>query len=256
MSVSAVEQVTKRVRMTIIHPLVQEGGPAIELSDAKFAELERVGEIALSAELRQRLDDLAHFWAYQLRGRQSPRPKQFRERLDLIRDTLTKACRALDLNREGASIWEQHLFAWARNSGVEGTPSFYEDTSDLLDRMCRMADLSARLKKAFPRDSGGWRPYDDKRLFIALADVFERAGGEGSITGPNTTPAAWPIHRSAGSCRPSTKYFLFELNAHHRALIRRSKTRCGLVTPAEPKGILLIENHKQDSLIQKGAARS
>jgi hypothetical protein len=99
--------------MSIIYPLIQEGGPEFQLSSANFAELERVGEITLSAELRRRLDDIAHFWAGQLRGLQSPRSKQFRKRLKLIEDTLAKASRALDLNREGASTWESRIHPMA-----------------------------------------------------------------------------------------------------------------------------------------------
>jgi hypothetical protein len=163
--------------MSIIYPLIQKRGPEFQITDANFAELQRVGEITLSAELRQQLDDTAHFWALQLTGLQSARPKQFRERLKLIGDTLATAYQALDLNREGASIWEYHLFNWARNTGVEGATSFFEDTNELLIRMQRMVELSARLEQALPTDGGGWRPFDDERLFIALADVFERAGG-------------------------------------------------------------------------------
>jgi hypothetical protein len=163
--------------MSIIYPLVQEGGPEFRLSDVDFAELQRVGEITLSAELRQRLDDVASFWTTQLRALQSPRPKQFRTRLKLIEDTLEKAYRALDLNREGTSSWEYHLFNWARNTGVDGAASFFEDTNELLIRMRRMIELSVRLEQALPEDRGSPRPYDDERLFIALADLFERAGG-------------------------------------------------------------------------------
>jgi hypothetical protein len=116
--------------MSIIYPLVQQGGPEFQLPDGNFAELERVGEIALSAELRRRLDDIGHSWTTRLRELQSPRSKQFRKRLKLIEDTLEQAYRALDLNREGSSIWEYHLFNWARNTGVEGAVGFFEDTND------------------------------------------------------------------------------------------------------------------------------
>jgi hypothetical protein len=163
--------------MTIIYPLVQEGGPEFQLSDANLAELQRVGEITLSAELRQRLGDLAQAWVTLLRERQSPRPKRFRKRLKLIGDRLEKAHTALDLNREGASIWEYHLFNWARNSRVEGATGFFEDSKELLTRIRRMIELIARLEQALPRDRGTPRPYDDEPLFIALADVFECAGG-------------------------------------------------------------------------------
>jgi hypothetical protein len=162
--------------MSIIYPLVQKGGPEFQISDANFAALEGVGEITLSAELRTRLNDFAQSWAAQLTGLQSPRPKQFRTRLELIENTLAKAYESLDLNRTGASIWERHLFNWAGNAEVEGATSFFEDTDELLTRMRRMIDLVASLERALP-DGGSKRPFDDEHYFIALADLFERAGG-------------------------------------------------------------------------------
>jgi hypothetical protein len=80
--------------MSIIYPVIWEAGPEFQLSESDFAELERVGEIALSPDDRQRLNDIAHFWVGRLRELQSPRPKQFRTRLKLIQDTLEKAYRA------------------------------------------------------------------------------------------------------------------------------------------------------------------
>jgi hypothetical protein len=163
--------------MSIIYPLLLEGRPEFEISDANFAELEVAGEISLPPELRRRLSDLAHLWAMELRGLQSPRPKQFRRRLKLIENSLEKAYRALDLNRENALIWERHLLNWARNTNVEGAETFFEDTYELLVRMRRMTEVIARLERDLPLDEGRRRPYDDKRLFITLANIFELAGG-------------------------------------------------------------------------------
>ena len=163
--------------MSIIHPLIQEAGPEFPLSDADFAELQWVGKIALSTELRQQLSDLAHFWVGQLRGLQSPRPKQFRKRLKLIEESLEKAYGALDLNRKDSSIWEYHLFNWIPNTGVEGATNFFKDQKDLLALTKSTIGLMARLEQALPKDRGGRRHYDDERLFIFLADVYMRAGG-------------------------------------------------------------------------------
>ena len=222
--------------MSIIYPLIQEGGPEFQISDANFAELQRVGEITLSAELKQRLDDIAHFWAGQLRGLQSPRPKQFRNRLKLIEDTLAKAYGALDLNREGASIWERHLFNWARNTGVEGATSFFEDTEKLLIRMRRMIELSARLKKALPRDGGRRRPYDDEWLFIALADVFERAGGASVVY--------WTAHNSSGMADTPFRKFV---QAFYKMLPVQSKR-----TLAGVDGALRLAMRSRRSGVPKG----
>jgi len=163
--------------MSIIYPLIQEGGPEFELSDADFAQLQVAGGITLPPELRQQLSDLAHLWVMHLRGLQSPRPKQFRRRLKLIGNSLDKAYGALDLNRENASTWERHLFNWARNTNVDGAATFFEDTSELLVRIRRMTEVIASLKQVLPEDEGRRRPYEDQRLFITLANIFELAGG-------------------------------------------------------------------------------
>jgi hypothetical protein len=206
--------------MSIIYPLIQEGGPEFQLSSADFAELEHAGEIALSAQLKQRLADLAHSWTAQLRGLQSPRPKQFRGRLKLIEDTLAKSCTALDLNREGASMWEHHLFNWARNTGVEGSTSFFEDTNELLGRMRRMIELSARLEQALPKDGGRWRPFDDERFFIALAEVFERAGG---------APVIYWTEHAPGGCGMAETPFRRFVQTFYNILPVQSKRK--------PKGV-------------------
>jgi hypothetical protein len=221
--------------MSIIYPLIQEGGPEFQISDANFVELQRVGEITLSAELQQRLDDIAHFWAGQLTGLQSPRPKQFRNRLKLIEDRLEKAHRALDLNREGASIWERHLFNWAPNTGVEGATSFFADTNELLIRMRRMIELTARLDEALPRDGGRRRPYDDERLFIGLADVFERAGGAAS--------AYWSEYSSGMADTPFRRF----VQAFYKMLPVQSKRK-----PAGVDGALRDAMSSRRSSAAKG----
>jgi hypothetical protein len=163
--------------MSIIHPLIQEAGPEFRLSDADFVKLQRVGKIALSAELRQQLRDLAHFWLGQLKDRQSPRPKQYRERLKLIQESLEKAYGALDLNREDSVIWEYHLFNWIQNSRCEGAANFFRDQKALLALTESMIGLMAKAEKALPKDRGGQRPYDDEPLFMRLAAVYRLAGG-------------------------------------------------------------------------------
>lgn len=152
----------------------------------------------MTAELRQRLDDLAHFRSGQLTRLQSPRPKQFRKRLKLIEDRLAKAHGALDLNRDGAAIWERHLYNWAANTGVEGANSFFADTSELLARIRRMIEVVVKLDEALPRNGGRRRPYDDQRLFTAMADVFERAGG--------TASAYWSEHAGGMADNPFRRF--------------------------------------------------
>ena len=111
--------------MTIIYPLIQEGGPGFQLSEANFAELQRVGEIALSPELQQRLSAIACFWVAGLTALQSPRPKRFRKRLKLIKETLAKAYQALDLNCEDASTWGAPLVQLGCKYRGRGSNEFF-----------------------------------------------------------------------------------------------------------------------------------
>jgi hypothetical protein len=224
--------------MSIIYPMVQKGGPEFQISDANFAALERAGEITLSAELRKRLNDIAPSWAVQLTGLQSPRPKQFRNRLGLIKDTLVKAYEALDLNRAGASIWERHLFNWAGNAKVEGATSFFEDTDELLTRMRRMIDLVASLEQAMEVASDPLMTSITLSLWLTSLSAQEEPQ---SLTGVNTkTQAGWPIHHFAGSCRRSTKCFPFHGSVGRVALMMRFETRSSLAAQVRPKGNLLV----------------
>jgi len=164
--------------MTIIGPLVMAAPAEFRISDETFAKLEHAGQVSLSGEVRQQLVDLGHFWQSQLLALQSPRPKQFRKRLELIGQTLEQARAALDLNREGTTQWEYHLFNWAPNTGVEGAKDFFENVDELLKRMRAMIDLVSRLDRALPKDEGRRRPYDDERLLRILADLYEQIGGK------------------------------------------------------------------------------
>src|SRR5215216_3707388 len=167
--------------MTVIYPVVQPAPPEFSLSSKSFADLEKLGEINLSLRLRRQLDDLAHFWVGQLATLRSPRPKQFRQRLRLIRETLSAAQAALDLNRAGTSAWEHHLFNWARNVEIDSTENFFEHSAELLARMKAMAELMQRLETKLPVDGGRQRPFDDEQLLWRLALIFEDAGGTATV---------------------------------------------------------------------------
>jgi hypothetical protein len=114
----------------------------------------------------------------------------------------------------------REYFNWARNSGVEGSTSFFEDTNELLVRMRRMIELSAKLKHALPRDRGGRRSYDDERLFIALADVFARAGGA-----PVTY---WTEHDPAGSGMADTPFRRFVQAFYEMLPVPSKRTAAGV----------------------------
>ena len=164
--------------MNIIDGVLLEAPASFTISDAHFSELEEVGRVSLSPELRERLNQIGHFWLMQLATVRSPRPKQFRKRLKQIADTLTRAYQALDLNREGAPTWERRMFQWPPNTGLEGTQNFMADTNEPLQRMKRMIQLTAKLEAELPVDRrGGWRPHEDEWFLGKLADVYQDAGG-------------------------------------------------------------------------------
>jgi hypothetical protein len=143
-------------------------------SEAEYAELENAGGYSLSSELRSRLLTLAAFWIEDLRIRLSPRPKAFRECLEKIIDTLSDA--------EKASRWDdplrRHLLHWAMATEVEGAEALPGRLYGLEDNLKSAREFFTALIQKLPRDRGRQRPFNDERRIIALADVFEAAGGK------------------------------------------------------------------------------
>jgi hypothetical protein len=143
-------------------------------SEVEYTELENAGGFSLSSELRSRLLNLAVFWIEDLRIRLSPRPKAFRECLEKIIDTLSDA--------EEASRWDdpvrRHLLHWAMATDVEGAEALPGRLYGLEDNLKSAREFFTALIQKLPPDPGRQRPFNDERRIIALADVFEAAGGK------------------------------------------------------------------------------
>ena len=199
--------------MTIISPVVMTAPQdEFQISDDKFAEFDRLGRISLTTDLRQRLSDLGHFWQGQLLILQSPRPKQFRQRLRRIRTALERAHSALNLNRKSARSWEHHMFNWAANTQAEGSKAFFADADELLKRMRAMASFMSALEGELPKDHGRRRPFDDEGFLHRLADIYGSAGGKAvayrselSSTGIANTPFRRFVHAFYGLIRMRSK---------------------------------------------------
>ena len=210
--------ISRRADPTVIYPVIQENPPELSLSNKNFDDLEKLGKIKLSAQLRVQLGDLAHFWAGSLSTFASPRPKQFRERLRLIAKTLSAAQATLDLNRAGTSAWEYHLYNWARNSGVDGSETYFEDTAELLARMKAMIELMQRLEAELPNDRGQRRAFGDEQLLLRLASIFECAGG--------TTAFYWTEHPDSGMA--DTAFRKFAQAFYQMLPVQQKRTPAGL----------------------------
>ena len=154
--------------------VVQVPSEDFKISEAQFIELETAADVKLAAELRRRLQSLAMFWLEDLWIRQSPRPKQFRECLDHIEKTFA--------NAEAACQWDRHpmyhLVHWAMESGVEGADGLIGRLSGVEQQLKSTRELIAALNQKLPPDPGRQRPFNDERRIIALADIFEAAGGK------------------------------------------------------------------------------
>jgi hypothetical protein len=146
-------------------------------SQVQYAELEQAGGVSLSSEQRSRLLTLAIFWIDDSRIRLSPRPKAFRECLEKIITTLS--------NAEEASRWDdplkRHLLHWAMATDVEGAEALPGRLYGLEDNLKSAREFFATLIQKLPRDPGRQRPFNDEQRMLALADVFEAAGGKAVV---------------------------------------------------------------------------
>jgi integrase len=100
-----VEVVKKRQRnrlgasasQTILWPVVSIAEAPPDLTEAQFAALETAGRISLTLETRRALNNIAESWVSHDQMLRSPRPANFRSRLQSIRTSLEKAHARADL---------------------------------------------------------------------------------------------------------------------------------------------------------------
>jgi hypothetical protein len=143
-------------------------------TDNQIAGLEEVGQVKLSEKQKVELVTLAQFWIDDLRLRSSARPKQFRDPLEKLKNTLSEAREACRLNDVVGSV-ERHLLHWAMETpGAEMFPGNVMELERQIDIVLETVDV---LLRRLPDDRGRKRPFDDERRIMCLADIFEKAGG-------------------------------------------------------------------------------
>jgi hypothetical protein len=199
-----VEVVKKRQRnrlgasasQTILWPVVSIAEAPPDLTEAQFAALETAGRISLTLETRRALNNVAESWVSHDQMLRSPRPANFRSRLQSIRTSLEKAHARADLNRMGATPFERHLYHW-----LLGLPGGIDGLSQLA-ALNGIIEFLHRAERFLPLDSGSARPRNDYRFIQYLADQFEACGGKArayvsshSDEGYAKTPFRQFVHR-------------------------------------------------------------
>jgi hypothetical protein len=157
---------------TVLWPVVSNAEAPPDLTEAQFAALETAGKISLTPETRRTLNNIAESWVSHDRMLLSPRPVNFRSRLQSIRTSLEKAHARADLNRVGATPFERHLYHW-----LLGLPGGIDGLSQLA-ALNGIIEFLHRAEQSLPPDSGSARPRDDYRFIQYLADQFEACGGK------------------------------------------------------------------------------
>jgi hypothetical protein len=171
-SVLATQQPTVLYPVVLSVPKLPTGHKV--LSDTNFRVLEQAGGIKLQAEARSGLENAAAAWISHDRMLQSPRPRQFEQRLKEMEGALELLIISLDLNRGDAPLLDHHLYTWLINNDF-----FIVDalSAGLIHNSRQLIDLLRQARKSLPTDPGRRRPMDDDRFVIYLAEQFEKSGG-------------------------------------------------------------------------------
>jgi len=161
-------------------PVVLQNPPPTELTDERFASLEKLGGVALSAQHRQDLFALANFWVNDSLVQKSSRPRDFRIILDDMIGAIDRAGATVRINERGATEVQRHFLVWAMNT-PEGGPNFVSALDSLDVQLSEIRKTAVRLKDSLPADPGRKRPFQDYRRISMLADIFEAAGGKPTV---------------------------------------------------------------------------
>jgi hypothetical protein len=144
------------------------------LSDTNFRALEQAGGIKLQEEAREALENTAAGWISHDLMLQSPRPRQFQQRLKEMEGDLERLIVNLDLNRGDAPLLDHHLYNWLINNDFFGVDAL---SANLIHNSKQLINLLRHVQKSLPADKGRRRPMDDDRFVIYLAEQFEKSGG-------------------------------------------------------------------------------
>jgi hypothetical protein len=163
---------------TVIYPLVTQLNPddREEFSAADFQALENAGGVKFEPSVQRALERIAAGWISHDRDLQSPRPGQFKKRLQQIESALKRTISSLDLNKGDSPILDRHLYIWLINAGFDGADDLLQSSTLVMQEGRKLLDLLWRAKGGLPLDTGSSRPMDEDRFIIYLADQFETSG--------------------------------------------------------------------------------
>jgi hypothetical protein len=166
---------------TVMYPLVMREPSRPhdhkELSEADFQALESAGGIRFEPDTRRALEGIAAGWMSHDLVLHSPRPRQFRKRLQEMKQAVERTITSLDLNKGDAPILDHHLYNWMNNVGFDGADDLLQSSTILMQEGRKLIDLLQRAQGSLPLDKGRSRPKDDDRFIIFLAIKFEASGG-------------------------------------------------------------------------------
>jgi hypothetical protein len=149
------------------------------LSEGDIARLEEASGLEFKPKARQAIRLIAEGWVSHDRDLQSPRPRDFRKRLQQM-EQVAATVLDIEIDRENATNFDLHLSTWLLNVDFEAA----RDTLRLSALMADQAHQQAHqliealrlVQQRLPPDSGGSRPTDEHRFIIYLADQFETSG--------------------------------------------------------------------------------
>jgi hypothetical protein len=160
---------------TILWPVVSRLSPKEDqwsLSDNDIVRLEEAVGAQFTTEARRAINAIAAGWVAHDRGLQSPRPGDFKKRLQKMAKAASVAA-ALDLNRENAPSLDRHLFIWLNDAEFDTARDLLRISSSMAAQAEDLITLLEAVQKHLPPDLGRPRPMDDDRFIIYLADQFE-----------------------------------------------------------------------------------
>jgi hypothetical protein len=146
------------------------------LSQADIDRLEAAAGIVFKPEVRRRLQGIAADWISHDLLLQSPRPREFRARLQRMGRAVKRAIDELDLNPANGPILDYHLLHWLMDAKFDGAQEMLRASASFIGPAQTLLDSLVRVEQNLPIDTGRRRPMDEDRFIIALADQFEASG--------------------------------------------------------------------------------
>ena len=205
-----------------MYPVVLAEPDNTSLLNENVRSLQEVGGIVFDADARRNLQRIADGWIFHDRVRQSPRPKDFRRRLQKMKKAVEDMIVAVNLNKGDAPLVDHHLYNWMINSlfnsNLDGVGDLLHSSTLMIHEGHKVINSLRRVEQNLPADEGRRRPMDESRFIIYLANQFEASGG---------SPVAYHnVHTGSGFGNTSFRNFV---HGFYKMLpIKSKRTEIGL----------------------------